>query len=391
MALDRATVLSSYSAKSPLAQISISSGLKSLHISAVFINSRMANILLVIQYISVFLLTIFLGRALMIFLHEMGHGIMAAAFTEGKISLYLGTQDKTKKILYIITVLTFLTSCKKELAQEIPVPATATDTVKDAAGAEKWEKYEAWQDTKDYRDFELDTMVLERLQTSRDEKLVASFAKANDTLKKFPGDSIPKMLYTIDINGDNRKDIIFHGSSGSEAFITHIYLQGPKGFRAVFSGYQHMSEPVFKNGRLASFVLLNPGCCADTSIEEHHYTVSWDTGAPVFLNKQSFFYVERMQKADRLFGAPKSFSITAARTVTRMDCYLLDFIEDGPGNETGWFGKGDKGKALGWKHEDGREWLYVLMDPSNKTNKALKDERPFYMYGWILKSETDLR
>ncbi|MCW4467408.1 tetratricopeptide repeat protein [Flavobacterium sp. MFBS3-15] len=44
---------------------------------------------------------VFLGRALMTFLHEMGHGIMAAAFTKGKISLYLGTHDKTKRNLML--------------------------------------------------------------------------------------------------------------------------------------------------------------------------------------------------------------------------------------------------------------------------------------------------
>jgi hypothetical protein len=291
--------------------------------------------------------------------------------------------------LYAIMAFTLLVSCTKDF-QTKNQSVTIADTTQTDTGKAGWDKYEAWQEKRQYRNtFNRDSMVLARLENSRDEALINSFAKKHDSLLKFKFDSLPKMLHTIDINGDALKDIIFEGSSGGESMITHIYLNLRGGFKPVFTGYQYIQEPKFEKGRLASFSLVNPGCCADPGINEHHYNVTWQGDIPEFHLDRAFYYLETMQKADSLFTTPKPFSITSAKATTRSDCYVLEDFGDGPGNYTGEFSRGDKGKALGWKREDGKDWLYVLMEPARKLGQHKPEN--VYMYGWVLKAETSLK
>jgi hypothetical protein len=297
------------------------------------------------------------------------------------------------KIISYFLVFGALISCGKNkvnhsIQQQASLNKDSVNTINDE---ELWNKYEAWQETKSYINNRLrDTLVLKRLETQRDEVLITLFLKQHDSLKKFDYMNLEELLHTIDIDGDGQKDIVFEGSSGSEAFVTHIYINKPDGFTPVFSGFQYIQKPEFKDGKLTSFVLLNPGCCADPGIIEQYYTIAWHDNKPAFKAGDTFYTNESIQKVDNRFALPKIFTITAEKGITHKECYDISNIEDGPGNQTGWFSKGDTGKAIGWNKENGQEWLYVLMDRSNN-NKANSYTNDGYTYGWILKSETSLK
>jgi len=259
-----------------------------------------------------------------------------------------------------------------------------------------FEKYSKWQESRKYNETSTrDTLILKSFEKNKDIAFLQEFLLAHDSLivSEYSFEEILSHLYAIDINGDNKKDVVFEGPSGSERDVVHIYLNKENNFEKVFTQYQYFRNLKFKNNRLISFSISNPGCCADPQVIDYDYTVSYKNDQPKFDLSKSTGYLEHSQKAITKLPVPTNFTIKKDGAVTRTECYIFDIEHPfyGPeGNIVSKFKKGDTGMAIASSNEDGQEWLYVLMSPTKAKNiNPTFGEQPTYTYGWILKLETD--
>lgn len=305
---------------------------------------------------------------------------------------------KFSTILATTAFIAVFLSCKKEDKTFINNEAETANTAIDLPDSIALKNYSIWQENRTYNEIgNRDTLVLAKLEKVRDTTFLMKFLTKHDSLNVFnyPVEKVLQQLYAIDINGDNKKDIIFEGSNGGEATVTYIYLNKGDHFEKVFDQFQYFSGASFKNNKLISFNIENPGCCADPQIINYHYTVTYNNDQPVFTLSKSTGYLEHTQKLLTKFTPQKKFTIVKDRAITRAECYNLDiehpfYGEDG--NAVAKFKKDDKGVALGSSNEDGKEWLYVLMSPTTAPNiNPTFGEQPTHTYGWILKSETNLK
>lgn len=246
--------------------------------------------------------------------------------------------------------------------------------------------------------------LLADYEKNRDTLFLHSFmATYYDSVKQydefpFKPDDLVKYIYAIDFNGDNLLDIFYQGPTGGEPNITYIFLNQGDHFKKVFSGFQDIVEMAFDNNKLVSFKLYNPGCCADPQTLEYFYEVTYKNDKPDFFLTKSVGYLYLTEKPEGSFNPVKKFKITADKSNLRKECYFLDGVKHpvnwSNGNITATYKRGAKGKAIGFKKDQESEWVYVLMEPSSKIEQCdfstfLK--QPTYIYGWLLKKDTNLK
>jgi len=207
-----------------------------------------------------------------------------------------------------------------------------------------------------------------------------------------------KFLYAIDFNGDHLLDVFYQGPTGAEPNITQIFLNKGNCYKKVFTGYQDIVQMTFNKDRLVAFRLYNPCCCADPQIVEYNYEITYKRGEPIFSLDKTIGYLYLTEKADNTFNPVQEFAITVEKSNLRKECYFLDDVEHpvngSRGNITATYGNGAKGKAIGFKKDQENEWIYVLMEPTTKMEHcdfSTFMAQPTYIYGWILKKDTDLK
>lgn len=307
------------------------------------------------------------------------------------------------KFLYTLSFAIILVACQKENKATTP-PITENNTIANGSDSIAYEKYSKWIEGKKNQNLAIkptDTFALKRLEINRDEELLNSFISASDSLKSrfydnYTPEKLKRQLYTFDFNGDGLEDVIYYGPSGAEGSIVHFFINTQEGFRNVFTEHQILQEPVIENSKLTSFTILNPGCCAEYEIAEYHYIVDYKNATPTFILKSTIGYLEGMQKPEKMLPKEMLFTIKTTKASLRPECYNLNVehpIYGDSGNEIVAYNKGHKGKAIGTRKENGQDWLYVQMKPT-KIKKGYTDvfhTQPTAVYGWILKSDTDLK
>lgn len=266
-------------------------------------------------------------------------------------------------------------------------------------------KYFEWTNNIEYlKTPEYNQLVLSDYEKNRDTIYLQNFLKVYyDSVKlydKFPykPNDLVKYLYTIDINGDNLLDIFYQGPTGGEPNITQIYLNHKGSFRKVFKAYQNIVDMKFNKNRLISFKIYNPGCCADPQTVEYNYDVSYKNEELKFSlnNTVGFFYPT--EKPKNTFSSVINFCVTSNHSKLRKECYFLDKVEHpvtgGEGNIIATYKKSATGKAIGFKKDGTTEWIYALMVTPKKIESCEFStfmEQPTEIYGWILKTDTDLK
>lgn len=273
------------------------------------------------------------------------------------------------------------------------------------ADTDKIVKYFEWTGKIEYlKEPEYNRTILADNEKNRDTLFLQNFiAMYYDSVKLYnefpyrPKDLV-KYLYAIDLNGDNLLDIFYQGPSGGEPNITQIFLNQGAYFKKVFAGYQDIVQIAFNKSKLVSFKLYNPGCCADPQTVEYNYEITYKKDEPIFSLNTTIGYLYLTEKAENTFNPVQEFAITVDKSNLRKECYFLDDVEHpvngSRGNITATFKKGAKGKAIGFKKDQENEWIYVLMEPTTKIEHcdfSTFMAQPTYIYGWILKKDTNLK
>ena len=208
-------------------------------------------------------------------------------------------------------------------------------------------------------------------------------------------------FHFVELNGDGRVDLIYQGWTGGEGTIVDFYINTGKSYKKVFSDFMELLDLHLEKKKLISFVIYNPGCCAEMVQFERHYQVSpqfdcklqWQ-GA--ILEGMSAF--ERKIEPDSFFGNQFQFQTLNEDYALRYqplisDTAPVEIWEALPdnrkprGNIVAVFPKGAIGTA--WAHKTdstGREWWLVEMKPL----KYLKfdayyelDDFPTHYIGWM--------
>jgi len=269
----------------------------------------------------------------------------------------------------------------------------------------KIENYFQWTNNIEYqKTYNFDSKVLSNNEKKRDTQFLTNFIENNYDIVKlydefpFSPAMLIDYLYAIDINGDNLLDIFYQGPTGGEPNITQIFLNKGEKFERIFKEYQDIIQMAFKNNKLTSLTLINPGCCADPQIVEYHYKVSYENSNPIFSLGKTIGYMSMTEQVETKYEKERKFKTLNNETKLRNDCYFFDNIEHpvygGEGNVIITYKKGSTGKAIGYKKDTDREWIYVLMDSTNEMASCDFPtflEHPTEIYGWILKTETDLK
>ncbi|PZR22013.1 MAG: hypothetical protein DI539_06570 [Flavobacterium psychrophilum] len=305
--------------------------------------------------------------------------------------------------VYLILCIAIFTSCKNEINHTEVTPIS--ETAINESDSIKLEKYFQWYEKHERTGYkEYDTLTLQKIESEKDTIILNTFISEHpEILQNYeyednPSKKLLEHLHLIDINGDNKNDIVFQGYWEGEPQITQLFIQSNNGYRKIFTQYQYIHSLVFKDKKLTSFKMANPGCCADPQFVEHEYIVSYSDKFSVFKLNKSIGYYIGMEKPKHKFDSEKEFNITVNNAALRVDSYILDNVEHpmyGPGgNVISKYKKATKGKAIAYKTEGDKSWIYAIMPLKDGFSFYDFNEQkgiPSYTYGWILKSDTDLK
>jgi len=304
-----------------------------------------------------------------------------------------------------LTILT-LCSCEQtnttvENKSEVIV-LTEEDKIKnDSIEFEKHSLYYKKTAYENYRPY--NTKIIADYEKDRDSIAIIEFLETNIS-KIFTYDDFPFQqsdlithIYLIDINNDDFKDVIYQGPTGGEPNMTVIFLNQESNYSEVFRQYQDIFEVEFKDNKLTSLALTNPGCCADPQVVDYFYKISYNNNKPTFDLIRTTGYLSGYEKPKNKYNKKKPFTTLKDNVKLRNECYELDTEHPyygESGNILTTYQKGSTGRAFAEKKENDVIWLYVLMDKKSKfdTNDfPTFKEQPIELYGWIKKNQTDLK
>ncbi len=269
----------------------------------------------------------------------------------------------------------------------------------------KLKNYVEWTKSVKYVDvFHVDNSVLQKAEKKHDLGIIELFLSENaDSLKEVPAfaeekSNLEQLLYTIDINNDALADVIFSGPEEKENNTVRIFLNREDHFDQVFFASQYITDLRFSEGKVSSLSLINPGYSDDPQILTCTYAIYYVNSRPLFTLVNTRGYLNRMQKVEHQFTTASTFSVVNKSANLRSDCYLIDGIAHpsygGDGNVIAVYLKGASGKALGYKLESGKEWIYALMQAGTNMDTCYFSgftTQPTEIYGWLQKTDTDLK
>ncbi|MBL0104113.1 MAG: hypothetical protein IPP51_10425 [Bacteroidetes bacterium] len=324
--------------------------------------------------------------------------IASSPFQEIKSTSFMTI--KVRHFLLLVTII--LCSCGQKASNPTNTdtdPSSLPDSVKLQLYYDRTDKFEY------INGYEYDKSVLAKTEENRDTIKLLNFIKANygsiegdNSDFAFTPEIILNSTYGIDFNGDSLLDIFYDGPSGGEPNITEIFLNKGDHYEKVFSENQDISKADFSNNKLNSFILMDPGCCADPEIIERYYSISYDDKKPTFRLDKTIGYLASTEKPQEVIPTPIEFTTAKDNVKLRAECYQLDNVETAiygiHGNAIGTYNAGATGKALGLKKDKNEVWIYAIMDAENKIDSCdfpAFIEQPTALRGWLLKSDTDLK
>jgi hypothetical protein len=247
----------------------------------------------------------------------------------------------------------------------------------------------------------------ENIELPPDETVVDRFLKSNSIYfsaykrKPLNTDSLRKSLHFIDINNDDRTDIVFDGESNEEGRMVRVFINTGKSYKPVFSGDQGIVKMEWQNEKLSKLYMDDWSCCGDYQRTLKIYTVTYGkTNSPVFKQVYQALTVNGAVMPDSILQKP--YRITIAETGARIRTAPVEDDtsfqrwnigqKKGSGNSFDRLPKGVKGTAVGYaKDSTGAEWFYIELDAPYRPRTYimyLDNKFPSRMIGWVRVSAT---
>lgn len=241
---------------------------------------------------------------------------------------------------------------------------------------------------------------LSKYTVSRPGKVIDRFLLLN--LYRFPqfsSDStrpvrladLKKCLYPMDLNGDQRADMIFSGFSGGESGKTQIFINRQDSFELVFEDYQYVVSLVIQAGILTGLQIADIGCCDAYLYFTRDYAVKQQGSELDFIKgKQSAVYHFTERPFD-LISPPVTWKSVYDTTLIRASAANLDdpfnpYLETW-GNTIAGYTTDIHGTALARKKDQhGITWYYVEIIPDVRPKKSIFyeiEKFPTFIQGWV--------
>jgi hypothetical protein len=211
-------------------------------------------------------------------------------------------------------------------------------------------------------------------------------------------DNLVPCLHFLDINGDNRLDVIYDGRTAGEGAIIEIFVNLGDTYKKVFSEMQSIFKLDWLDNKLYRLYIYDGGCCDDPlEFKKIYQAVYSKTNKPDFVQMYQGTGIGRSELPDTLLERPIRFEVLndnyKIRSFPDVDDVSRQPWDDGihpsHGNWIGKLSKGARGTAFGKKTDKlGREWWYVEIDeefyPSGDVLlKEEENEFPTKVIGWI--------
>lgn len=197
----------------------------------------------------------------------------------------------------------------------------------------------------------------------------------------------------VDINNDSLQDVVYSGPSGGEPNIVCLFVQTDYGFEPVFAVQQGISKVIWKGGLLDKVYTSDWGCCAEISLINSVYDVSYNNNNfPVFTKVfQTIEVNDVLIKPKNYFPIPIEFIVENQVYKLRLEPKIDDTKEfpwvEIVGNTIATLNKGTTGIAYASETDDtGRIWWYVAIEVNkNVQNSILRsyDYEQTKIIGWL--------
>lgn len=241
---------------------------------------------------------------------------------------------------------------------------------------------------------------LKTFTVSGAKKVIEQFLEKNlSQFPQFTNDSTPrhgikelrKCLFPIDINGDQKTDMIFSGYSGGEADVTRIYINRGDHFDFDFEDYQYISRFTMTKGKLTSMQVGDPGCGDAYLYFTRDYSVNQDSSAPVFIKGKQTVIYRYTEEPVQYFPEPKAFRAVGDTLMARASAARLNepFNPhlDTFGNIVAKYRSKAKGLALAVKKDEkGNNWYFVEIFPDTSPSASIlygTEKIPTFLRGWV--------
>jgi hypothetical protein len=157
-------------------------------------------------------------------------------------------------------------------------------------------------------------------------------------------------IKSVDFNNDAISDIIYSGPWGGEGNIVHFFIRYDSGFQNIFTLKQGITKVVWKNNLIDKIYAHDWGCCADPTLKNQVYNVTYANNIPQFeLIWESIELEEFIVKPKNYWEKPKRFEISNELYKFRGQPYIDDTTQNYhlniTGNTIGLLEKGFRGSA----------------------------------------------
>lgn len=150
-----------------------------------------------------------------------------------------------------------LFSCKNETKNNKQVQNLNTSTIESF-------KFYTKKDRINWEKFETKVSDVERKKWAKEIFKDFAYFGNIDSINLNSNVLFEKHLHFIDINADNKLDVIFEGWSGAEGEAISIYINNSGRLKRFFYGTQYIENLNFStDGKLTTFTILDFGCCAE--------------------------------------------------------------------------------------------------------------------------------
>jgi len=213
------------------------------------------------------------------------------------------------------------------------------------------------------------------------DSVIAAFCKKNELFQTQVNnhtEGFSASWHFVNLDGDKFPDVIYEGWSGGEGKVLHFYLNQRHGFRQAFVGQQYLIDLHYTAGRVSSFVISDPGCCAEIVEFERHFSVDTSFQCKLVLQRAILQGMsvgsDNYATPDGFFPQPVKFRIQQQQYALRYTPEIVDTLPNSldldnreriNGNIIAIYPAGYKGYAWAYKKDrTGREWWLVEMDPA---------------------------
>jgi len=213
----------------------------------------------------------------------------------------------------------------------------------------------------------------------------------SDSTHRFTNKELRKQLFAVEINGDNRPDMIFQGTSEEGLAITRIWINEKEGFTLVFEDYQYISQFQKEGDRLVRLQLGDVGNSGDYLYFTRDYMVHYNNDEVVFVKgKQSVIY-KNCEEPSVLYPQPVPFTAVSDTMMLRASAALQNepFLPDmgSFGNIVAKYRSKARGVVLAQKsYGKGNVWYYVEISPAVSPAASIlygTDRIPTFVSGWV--------